>query len=55
MQHWIEDAAAELLLEGKVNAGDSLRAEVSGESLTLIRRGIDKGIDKGEANQGTPA
>lgn len=55
VQHWIEDAAAELLLEGKVNAGDSLRAEVSGESLTLIRRGIDKGIDKGEANQGTPA
>jgi len=37
VQHWIEDAAAELLLEGKIGPGDIVTAAVSGDSLRLDR------------------
>ena len=40
VQHSLEDAAAELLLEGRAAAGDELDAQVSGGKLVLsVRRG----------------
>ena len=39
VQHSLEDAAAELLLSGKIRAGDALRADVRGGSLVLDREG----------------
>ena len=37
VEHWIEDAAAELLLEGAIGPGDTVNAAVSGDSLELRR------------------
>ena len=38
VQHWIEDAAAELLLEGAIGPGDTVNAAVAGDNLELSRR-----------------
>ena len=35
MQHSIEDAAAELLLDGRAKAGDAIAALVAGGEVTL--------------------
>ena len=35
VQHSLEDAAAELLLDGRARAGDRIRARVENERLTL--------------------
>ena len=37
LEHWIEDAAAELLLEGSLGPGDTLAVSLSGDSLELRR------------------
>jgi ATP-dependent Clp protease ATP-binding subunit ClpC len=38
VQHHIEDAAAELLLEGKISAGDFVTAVVDGDGIRLEKR-----------------
>ena len=47
VQHSLEDAAAELLLEGRARAGDRIRARVENERLILdVERGRD-GVSDG--------
>ena len=35
LEHWIEDAAAELLLEGAIGPGDTVNAALAGDCLEL--------------------
>ena len=43
VQHGIEDAAAEMLLDGKLRAGDCVTASVEGRAIRLLPEGGERG------------